>query len=125
MKITNSIYNQSLEDHNSDDYVKLSGDVRNLFQQIFGCLECATYQTYKGVADITFSNGSVITDSTLVFNTMFLINGDIIKNIFYDAIQTGSLNTSISVNPTYTNCKTSFVFCPFNMNLYLYQKLLD
>ncbi|XP_072562069.1 mucin-1-like [Paramormyrops kingsleyae] len=102
MRITNRIYSQSLEDPASSYCENLWAEVAILLQQIFGCSGCATVNTYGGIADMAFSKGSVIANSTLVFNTK-MINGDIVKYTFCNALLTGAeLHTNLNVDPTYT-----------------------
>ncbi|KAJ8386543.1 hypothetical protein AAFF_G00170130 [Aldrovandia affinis] len=64
MKITNKIYNDSLKDQNSEDYKTLNGEVTQVLNNVYG-----KYSYYKGVTEMIFSNGSVIADSTVVFQS--------------------------------------------------------
>ncbi|KAL2084567.1 hypothetical protein ACEWY4_020085 [Coilia grayii] len=65
IKITNRIYNDTLKDPNSADYKRLLKDVRLLLNS---ALEEGTQ--YDGrITDMTFSNGSVIANTTIQFGT--------------------------------------------------------
>ncbi|XP_047013157.1 mucin-1 [Ictalurus punctatus] len=78
IKITNRIYNDSLEDHQSHYYKILRQEVENMFFEMYKFTPSAQYQE---IAEMTFSNGSVIANSIVLFGTK-QISGKTIKNIF-------------------------------------------
>ncbi|KAL4624805.1 hypothetical protein GN956_G17637 [Arapaima gigas] len=104
MKILNRIYNESLQEPNSPDYKKLYEEVVQVLNGVYACGNCATVKTYAGVGTMTFSNGSVIANSTLLYTTTF-INEAVVKNL--NTTSTSHPIHNITLHPTSSTEKPS------------------
>ncbi|KAF7708509.1 hypothetical protein HF521_017566 [Silurus meridionalis] len=80
IKITNRTYNKSLEDTDSHYYKTLRQDVEDLFSEVYKSTSSAGYQK---ITDMTFSEGSVIANSTVIFQTN-QTSGQYVKITFID-----------------------------------------
>ncbi|XP_062847628.1 mucin-17 [Trichomycterus rosablanca] len=78
IKINNRIYNDSLKDRQSLDYKALRQEVEDVFFSTYSYSPSAQYQE---IAEMTFSNGSVIARSTLLFSKK-QANSEALKNVF-------------------------------------------
>ncbi|MCI4374560.1 hypothetical protein PGIGA_G00007470 [Pangasianodon gigas] len=97
IKITNRIYDDSLEDHQSQNYKILRQDVENLFFETYSFSPSAQYQE---IAEMTFSNGSVIANSTVLFGTN-QNSGQTVRRIFVTNYQQHpSLMLDLNINYT-------------------------
>ncbi|XP_034456237.1 integumentary mucin C.1-like [Hippoglossus hippoglossus] len=84
MKITNRVFNSKLLNTASEEYKIVYKEVTDLLDSIYDCSDnsvCPTKGFYGGVAGVTFSSGSVIANSTLVFDTSS-INTAIVHILF-------------------------------------------
>ncbi|XP_028836824.1 uncharacterized protein PB18E9.04c [Denticeps clupeoides] len=80
IKITNRIYNDSLQDHNSEDYKRLRNEVETLIRNVYITSSDAIYLETRNMG---FSNGSVIANSTILFQNNDL-DAPLVGNIFKD-----------------------------------------
>ncbi|NXS43019.1 MUC1 protein, partial [Balaeniceps rex] len=65
--ILNRSFNESLRDPTSKEYGALSHTVLIIFERVFGCASCAGGQSYRGCSELSFSQGSVRVQATLLF----------------------------------------------------------
>ncbi|XP_051577200.1 mucin-3A-like [Myxocyprinus asiaticus] len=77
LRITNRIYNDSLADQQAVEYITLRREVEELFYDIYE----PTPLTYLGINEMTFSIGSVIASSRLLFGTAML-NPVLVRSIY-------------------------------------------
>ncbi|XP_047666962.1 uncharacterized protein LOC125140839 [Tachysurus fulvidraco] len=127
IKIINQIYNDSLEDHQSQNYKTLRQKVENVFFEIYKFTPSVQYQE---ITEMTFSNGSVIANSTVIFGSKQK-SGEIVKQIFVknymqhhsplrldlninytadqEAIAVPSMTISISIPETHDNSTNSAI----------------
>ncbi|CAB1320866.1 unnamed protein product [Coregonus sp. 'balchen'] len=99
IEITNRVFNNSLLNPNSEDYKKMYGEISQLLADVYTCPTCGTASSYGGIVTMTFRNGSVIADTTIVFNTTS-INRFVVMFVFLEYI---SDNPSVlQINGNYT-----------------------
>ncbi|XP_068778048.1 mucin-1 [Struthio camelus] len=67
-RILNRNFTDSLLDPTSKEYGSLSRSVLTVLDSVFGCPKCASQQAYKGCSELRFSRGSVVAQSSLVFD---------------------------------------------------------
>ncbi|KAI4892228.1 hypothetical protein NFI96_028203, partial [Prochilodus magdalenae] len=101
VEITNRVYNESLINPESEYYKTMYEDVSGLLQMVYNCSGCGTESTYQGVIGMTFSNGSVIANSTIVFQTLF-INAILVKSLFSYQLPPSNTINGLVINPKYT-----------------------
>ncbi|KAL7829231.1 hypothetical protein AOLI_G00301160 [Acnodon oligacanthus] len=101
MEITNRVYNDSLRDPESAYYKSMYAEVSGVLVHIYNCSTCYTQPFYKGVAAMTFRNGSVIANSTIVFQTVF-INAVLVKNLFITEIPSSNEINGLKINSKFT-----------------------
>ncbi|XP_073179569.1 mucin-1-like [Lepidochelys kempii] len=66
-RIVNRIFDNSLLDPNSINYLKLQVTIQIMYGKIYGCPTCPNGQNYLGLTDLRFSQGSVVTESVLLY----------------------------------------------------------
>ncbi|KAG7335947.1 hypothetical protein KOW79_000640 [Hemibagrus wyckioides] len=98
IKITNQIYNESLEDHHSQSYKVLRREVENVFSEIYNFTSAVEYQK---IAEMTFSNGSVIANSTVIFGTK-QESGEKVKQVFVNNYEHHHSLLTLDLNINYT-----------------------
>ncbi|KAL6457630.1 hypothetical protein MHYP_G00345930 [Metynnis hypsauchen] len=101
LEITNHVYNNSLRDAESAYYKSMYAQVSGALADIYNCSTCYTQPFYKGVAAMTFRNGSVIANSTIIFQTEF-INAILVKNLFITEIPSSNEINGLKINPKFT-----------------------
>ncbi|KAM8839828.1 mucin-1-like isoform 2-T2 [Spinachia spinachia] len=101
LEITNRVFTKELFDPASEEYQTMYKEVSDLLNNVYNCSSCSpTYQYYGGVYAMTFSSGSVIANSTVIFHRQ--INSALVYLFFHMAeIQTQILQ----INLTYTTRK--------------------
>ncbi|KAJ8267883.1 hypothetical protein COCON_G00130550 [Conger conger] len=104
IRITNRIYNDSLEDQNSVDYRSLRAEVTQLLYNVYNCSSCSTADTYLGVSWMTFSKGSVIANCKVAFHTMY-VNSDVVKNLFCNSAGAPGIS-KLKIDIDYTHVHT-------------------
>nr|XP_055067025.1 mucin-3A isoform X2 [Misgurnus anguillicaudatus] len=77
IRITNRIYNNTLNDQDSEEYISLRQEVEQLFFDVYS----PTPLLYVGTDQITFRNGSVIASAELLFETT-MINPVLERRLF-------------------------------------------
>ncbi|KAL7830002.1 hypothetical protein SRHO_G00311290 [Serrasalmus rhombeus] len=97
MEITNRVFNHSLRDPESAYYKSMYAQLAD----VYNCSTCYTQPFYKGVAAMTFRNGSVIANSTIIFQTEF-INAVVVKNLFIAEIPSSSEINGLKINSKFT-----------------------
>ncbi|XP_052003445.1 uncharacterized protein LOC127658280 [Xyrauchen texanus] len=80
LRITNRTYSDSLADQQSVEYTILRREVEELLNEIYD----PTLLTYLGTNEMTFSFGSVVANSRLLFGTAML-NPVLVRSIFLSA----------------------------------------
>ncbi|KAK2887225.1 hypothetical protein Q8A67_015453 [Cirrhinus molitorella] len=101
MEINNHIFSDSLLNKTSQEYRSMYAAVAGVLDIAFNCSGCDTRETYRGVTNIQFSNGSVIANCTIQFQTIF-INHVVIKHLFLRAIDNNTQLNGLAVNRQYT-----------------------
>ncbi|XP_036421360.1 cell wall integrity and stress response component 3 [Colossoma macropomum] len=101
IEITNRVYNDSLRDPESAYYKSMYAQVSSALADIYNCSTCDTHSFYKGVAAMTFRNGSVIANSTIVFQTSY-INAVLVKYLFINNIPSSNEINGLRVNSRFT-----------------------
>ncbi|XP_037391446.1 location of vulva defective 1 [Pygocentrus nattereri] len=101
MEITNRVFNHSLRDPESAYYKSMYAQVSGALADVYNCSTCYTQPFYKGVAAMTFRNGSVIANSTIIFQTVF-INAIVVKNLFVAEIPSSSEINGLKINSKFT-----------------------
>ncbi|XP_043073276.1 mucin-1 [Puntigrus tetrazona] len=101
MEIKNRVFSEALLNSTSRPYGRMRAEVAGLLDAAFNCSDCDTRETYRGVTDIQFSNGSVIANCTVQFQTIF-INHVVIKHLFLRAIDNNPLVNGLAVDRRYT-----------------------
>ncbi|CAM4703984.1 unnamed protein product [Leuciscus chuanchicus] len=84
LRITNRVYNDSLADQQSAEYTTLKQEVERLFEDVYAPPFNTTHLIYWGTEEMTFSNGSVIATSRLLFGPP-QVNPEIVRDIFLPA----------------------------------------
>ncbi|XP_035266613.1 mucin-1 isoform X2 [Anguilla anguilla] len=82
IKITNRIFNESLENQSSEDYRELRGELKRLLDDVY----TSEPYNYSGISAMTFSKGSVVANTTIVFRTTDIIPS-VVKNLFLDYVK--------------------------------------
>ncbi|XP_016321680.1 mucin-1, partial [Sinocyclocheilus anshuiensis] len=101
MEINNRVFSDALLSSTSQQYKRMYAEVAGVLDVAFNCSDCDTRETYRGVTNIQFSNGSVIANCTLQFQTIF-INHVVIKHLFLRAIDNNTQVNGLAVNRQYT-----------------------
>ncbi|XP_018948643.2 mucin-1-like [Cyprinus carpio] len=101
MEINNRVFSDALLNSSSQQYKRMYAEVAGALDIAFNCSDCDTRETYRGVTNIQFSNGSVIANCTIQFQTIF-INHVVIKHLFLRAVDNTQLN-GLEVNRKYTD----------------------
>ncbi|KAI2652630.1 Mucin-1 [Labeo rohita] len=101
MEINNRVFSDSLLNKTSQQYKTMYAAVARALDIAFNCSDCDTRETYRGVTNIQFSNGSVIANCTIQFQTIF-INHVVIKHLFLRAIDNNTQLNGLAVNRQYT-----------------------
>ncbi|KAJ8398481.1 hypothetical protein AAFF_G00427360 [Aldrovandia affinis] len=65
IKITNRDFKESLKDQSSEDYKKLRDEVTQLLEDVY----ISEPHDYAGISAMTFSKGSVVANTTVMFKT--------------------------------------------------------
>ncbi|XP_022539145.2 mucin-2 [Astyanax mexicanus] len=106
IEVTNRIYNNSLKNQNSADYKAMYADISGVLEVIYNCTECGTYGAYRGIAEMTFSNGSVIANCTIVFQTVY-INAVLVKSLFGFKLPANNMINGLNISREYTQDKVT------------------
>ncbi|XP_026096661.1 mucin-1-like [Carassius auratus] len=101
MEINNRVFSDVLLNTSSQQYKHLYAEVAGVLDLAFNCSDCDTRETYRGLTNMRFSNGSVIANCTIQFQTIF-INNVVIKYLFLRAIDNKTLVNGLAVNRQYT-----------------------
>ncbi|XP_016360512.1 mucin-1-like [Sinocyclocheilus anshuiensis] len=101
MEINNRVFSDTLLNTNSQQYQHMYAEVAGVLDIAFNCSDCDTRETYRGVTNIQFSNGSVIANCTIQFQTIF-INHVVIKHLFLRAVDNNTQLNGLAVNRQYT-----------------------
>ncbi|XP_052441140.1 mucin-1 [Carassius gibelio] len=101
MEIKNRVFSDALLNSTSQQYKQMYAEVAGVLDIAFNCSDCDTRETYRGVTNIQFSNGSVIANCTIQFQTIF-INHVMLKHLFLRAIDNKTHVNGLAVNRQYT-----------------------
>ncbi|KAF7686476.1 hypothetical protein HF521_015838 [Silurus meridionalis] len=96
-EIMNRIYNNSLQDPQSEDYKNMYKEVSSAFYSVYSCSSCPTFVGYQGVRAMSFRKGSVIANSIIVFKGP-LNNPTLIKSVFQNALKNNKLLNGLQIN---------------------------
>ncbi|XP_051949388.1 mucin-1 isoform X2 [Xyrauchen texanus] len=101
MEITNRVFNDSLLNPATKDYKQMYAEVAGALNIIYNCSTCGTNDSYRGVTDMQFREGSVIANCSISFKTIF-INHFVVKNLFVLAIEKNPQPNGLKINKQFT-----------------------